>query len=274
MGLFRKELSDYKVMEKYKKSLDDFYIFGETEKYRLYLDKPLNQYIMRQDKQNPKQVVYLGWLRGEKCVFHGRIFYINKWSYTGRSENPLNYIDVETGNAGHLSVLSNKGCWIAMHWHCQDNVNNFTIKDDKIVIEVTRYKADAHNEKEFSYVIYVTYDKGQFKIEHMFPEEYISVELKTKKQQVKVGDVITVNILDPLGGLSPEEFYLYGNDGDNDVRKEQWILKQDLFEPYKQFADENSGELYVVIYYEEGNKKQICVPKEKWEYGRRKYYNS
>ena len=274
MGLFRKELSEYKVMEKYRKSLDDFYVFGETEKYLLYLDTRLNQYIMRQDKQKPKQVVKLGWLRGEKCVFHNRIFYINKLSYTGRSENPLNYIDIETGNAGQLSVLSNKGCWIAGHWHCQDNVNNFAIKDDKIVIEVTRYKADAHNEKEFSYTIYITYDKGQFKIERLLPKADISVEVKTKKQQIKIGDVITVNILDPLGGLSPEEFYLYGSDGGNDVRKEQWILKQELFKLYQQFADENSGELYVVICYEEGNKKQICVPKEKWEDGRRRYYDT
>ncbi len=173
MGLFCKELGDYKVMGKYRKSLDDFYVFGETEKYWLYLDKSFNQYIMRQDKQNYKKVVYLGWLRGEKCVFHGKIFYINRWSYTGCSENPLNYIDVETGNSGHLSVLSNKGCWINMHLHCQDNVNNFTIKDDKIVIEVTRYKADAHNEEEFSYVIYVTYDRGEFKIEYILPKEDI-----------------------------------------------------------------------------------------------------
>lgn len=164
MGLFHKELSDYKVMEKYKKNLDDFYVFGETEKYRLYLDKRLNQYIMRQDKQNPKQVVKLGWLRGEKCVFHDRIFFINKWSYTGRSENPLNYIDVETGNSGTMSVLSNKGCWLAMHWHCQDTVNSLDIKDDKIVIDVTRYKENAHDEKALSYLVYISYEKGKFKV--------------------------------------------------------------------------------------------------------------
>lgn len=171
MGLFRKNLSEYRVMEKYKKRLDDFYIFGETEKYRLFLDKQFNQYILRQEKQNPKNVVTLGWLRGNVCVFHDRIFYINKWSYTGRSENPLNYIDIETGNAGSMSVLSNKGCWIAMHWHCQDNVNSFTIQGDKLVIEVTRYKENAHNEEEFSYSVHIKYADGQFQINYVFPEK-------------------------------------------------------------------------------------------------------
>ncbi len=171
MGLFSKHLSNYKVMERYRGRLNDFYVFGETERYRLYLDKCLNQYIMRQDKQNPKHVVSLGWLRGEKCVFHDTIFYINKWSYTGDSKNPLNYIDVETGKSGSISVLSNKGCWIAMHIHCQDVVDSFTVKEDRIVIEVTRYKEDGHSEKEFSYIIYITYENGKFEINREFPND-------------------------------------------------------------------------------------------------------
>ena len=108
----------------------------------------------------------------------------------------------------------------------------------------------------------------------LLPKENVPVQDKCAKRQVKVGDVITVNILDPLGGLSAEDFFLYGNDGSNDVRKEQWTLKQNLFELYQRFADEENGELYVVIYYEEGKKKQICVPREKWEEGRRTVYNS
>lgn len=171
MGLFKKELRDYKVMEKYRKGLDDFYLFGETEKYNLYLDNGLNQYIMRQEKANPKNVVKLGWLRGLVCVFHDRIFFINKRSYTGRSENPLNYIDIETGNSGTLSVLSNKGCWLAMHWHCQDTVNSLDIKDDKIVLEITRYKEDAHDEKELSYLVYISCEKGKFEIYQKFPHK-------------------------------------------------------------------------------------------------------
>lgn len=66
MGLFSKEIRDYKIMERYRKSLDAFYEFGETEKYRLLMDKKLKQYILRQDKDNPKKVVYLGWMRGNR----------------------------------------------------------------------------------------------------------------------------------------------------------------------------------------------------------------
>ena len=170
MGLFIKEIRDYKILERYRKSLDAFYEFGETEKYRLLMDKKLKQYILRQDKENPKKVVYLGWLRGKYCVFHDKIFYINTISYTGNAENPLNYIDVETGNAGKMSVLSNKGFWLAMHWHCQDVVNEFGIKEDALVLEVTRYKESSHNEKEFTYTAYVTYNNGQFHVDYVFPD--------------------------------------------------------------------------------------------------------
>ena len=97
---------------------------------------------------------------------------------------------------------------------------------------------------------------------------------RNKKQKFNIGDVITVNILDPNGGLSPEELFLYGNNGSNGVRKEQWVLNQGLFDLYQRFADEKSGELYVAIYYEAGEKKQICVSKEKWEYAFRTIYNS
>jgi len=170
MGLFSKEIRDYKIMERYRKSLDAFYEFGETEKYRLLMDKKLKQYILRQDKDNPKKVVYLGWMRGKYCIFHNRIFYINTISYTGIAENPLNYIDVETGNSGKMSVLSNKGFWLAMHWHCQDVVNEFYIKEDALVIDVTRYNENSHNEKEFTYTAYVTYNNGQFHTDYVYPD--------------------------------------------------------------------------------------------------------
>ncbi len=97
---------------------------------------------------------------------------------------------------------------------------------------------------------------------------------KSKKQNFNIGDTITVNILDPLGGLSAEELFLYGNDGSNDVRKEEWVLNQGLFDLYQRFADKKSGELYVITYYEAGERKQTCVSKEKWEYALRAAYNS
>lgn len=188
MGLFSKELRDYKVMEKYKKGLDEFFVFGETDRYRLYLDKRLKQYILRQDKQNPKNVVYLGWLRGEICIFCNNIFYINKVSYTGRIDNPLNYIDIETGNAGSMNVLSNKGCWYAMHWHCQDIVKEINIQQNTLVININRYKEGAHDEKDCTYSIYITYDAGRFNVERIFSET--SVEEQNKQQKI---DNVVVN---------------------------------------------------------------------------------
>lgn len=190
MGLFSKEIRDYKVMEKYKKSLDAFFVFGETERYRLYLDKRLKQYILRQDKQNPKNVVYLGWLRGQTCIFFDKIFYINQISYTGRVDNPLNYIDIETGNAGNMNVLSNKGAWFAMHWHCRDIVQKIYIQQNTLVIDVNRYKEDSHSEKECLYSIHITYDANRFNIERIFTET--SVEEQNKQQ--KNTDVCDKNV--------------------------------------------------------------------------------
>ncbi|MBO5214412.1 MAG: hypothetical protein J6B86_06550 [Clostridia bacterium] len=296
MGLFGpKPLYKYKPLEKYKvdieKENDEFQrtdkyhrlakykLVGETEKYRIYYfkgDNTSSTYLLRQDKHNTKKVVFLGNAKTNMCVFANKVFAIDRINYASRAYHPLYCIDIETCNCGEMDVLSNKGCYIAMHYHCQDCVESIETKDNSVIVQVTRYKEGSHYEEECKYQIVIRNENNEFyyKVNGLLPKENVPAQDKSAKRQVKVGDVITVNILDPLGGLSAEDFLLHGNDGSNDVRKEQWTLKQNLFELYQRFADEETGELYVVIYYEEGKKKQICVPREKWEEGRRTVYNS
>ena len=177
MGLFnKKELKDYKVLEKYKGSLDGFDFIGETEKYLLFLDRENHNYVVRQEKQNPKNVVMLGEVDGEVHVFHNRIYSISYSSYAGETTNPLNCIDIDTGKAGRASPLSTRRCRRANHWFCQDFVKSFTIQDDKMVLEVDRYKEDVHDEMECSYVIYITDDNGRLKINRVFPDDYVEPE--------------------------------------------------------------------------------------------------
>lgn len=75
--------------------------------------------------------------RSEVCIFCDNIFYINKVSYTGRIDNPLNYI--ETGTAGSVNVLSDKGCWYAMHWHCQDIVIKLNVQQEILVMKKKKH---------------------------------------------------------------------------------------------------------------------------------------
>ena len=286
MGLFgKKPLYKYKPLEKYKVDIEKeneefrktdpyhrmvkYEVVGETSKYTIYCfkaDATSEKYLLRQEKCKAKNVVFLGRAKTNMCIFNNKVFAINRINYTSRTYHPLYCIDIETGICREIEVLSNKACYIAMHYHCQDCVEQLMVNNEVLIMQVTRYKESSHCEEECKYQVLLQYRGDTLLKEYRF-------EKKDKKQSINVGDTVTVNILDPLGGLSPEEFFLFGNDDGNCARKEQWVVKQETLDVYKRFVDENTGELYVVIYYENENKKQICVPKEKWEEGRRTYYN-
>ena len=168
MGIFgNKEIYKYHILEKYNKGIDNCTLVGETDAYRIYTLKHQtlsNTYFLRQDKRNPKKVVYLGAAYTHIGVFHNKIFSINRMSLTGRSKHPLFCTDVETGERTELHVLSEKQCHVAvpgrLHFYCQDMVEEILVADDTLIIKVTRYKEDANYETERTYQIHIRYDGG------------------------------------------------------------------------------------------------------------------
>lgn len=179
MGLFgNKPIYKYRVLDKYKVDIDkeneelrqanqnERYIYvGETDVYRIYYFRgeiASNTYLLRQEKAQPKKVVYLGEAKDKMCICGNKLYIINRINYTSRTHHPLYCIDIDTGEKTELTVLSDKGCYIALHWHCQDCVEAISTVGNSVVLDVTRYKENSHYEEECKYRISVQYKDGQF----------------------------------------------------------------------------------------------------------------
>lgn len=173
MGLFgQKPIYKYKTLERFRIStfeLEKFKIIGETFEFKFYLyttDSLSNKYILRQEKNNPKNVVYFGEAKGNMSIYHNKLFCINRINHNSRTNHPLYCIDIYTGIYTELNVLSNKGCYIAMHWHCQDCVESMSVINNSLILEVTRYKEESHYEEEMKYKILITGEGNLFTKEY------------------------------------------------------------------------------------------------------------
>ena len=172
MGIFgNKEIYKHKILEKYKNGVDGCLYVGETDRYRIYTLKHqtlTNTYFLRQDKSNPKKVVYLGAAHKHIGVFQNKIFSIDRMSLTGRSKHPLFCTDVETGERTEMHVLSDKQCQISvpgrLHFYCQDMVESISVAEDTLKVEVTRYKEGANYEKECTYHIQIRHNGNTFSV--------------------------------------------------------------------------------------------------------------
>lgn len=168
MGLFgSKPIYKCRILEKYKIDIEkeNCDLVGETAQYRVYCfkaDSTSSTYLLRQEKLNPKKVVYLGQAKNKMCVCGNKVYAINRINYTSRTTHPLYCIDIETGESRELPVLSDKGCYIAMHWHCQDCVESIALEDGAVVMDVTRYKENSHYEEELKYRVYIRYENGKY----------------------------------------------------------------------------------------------------------------
>lgn len=176
MGIFRdKEIYKYSILEKYKKGVNDCTLVGETENYRIYTLKHQtlsDTYFLRQEKRNPKNVVYLGPAHKHIGVFKNKIFSINRISLTGRAQHPLFCTDVETGERKEMHLLSDKQCIISvpgrLNFYCQDMVESISVVDNSVSIKVTRYKEGVNYEEEATYQIFIRHDGNTFSVEKKF----------------------------------------------------------------------------------------------------------
>ena len=172
MGLFgSKPIYKCRILEKYKvdPEKEQCGLVGETVQYRIYRFKEdgiSSTYLLRQEKSNPKKVVYLGQAKENMCICGNKLFAIDRINYTSRTNHPVYCIDVDTGESIELPVLSDKGCYFAMHWHCQDCVESISLRDDTIILAVTRYREKSHGEEELRYRAHIRYENGRFSKEY------------------------------------------------------------------------------------------------------------
>ena len=202
MGLFaKKEMYKYKPLERVRINIDavnaaflaanpklnsydvkEYCEFvGETNNYRIYIYQRkvsgFGGYFLRQDKASPKKVAYLGSARKHSCVFHDKLFTIDSFSATQRTNHPLICKDINTGVQTEMQILSDKGfrehIGNSMHLYCQDVVHSLDVLNDVMTLEVHRYPADSVVIKETFieeciYKIHIKYTDGKFTVEREF----------------------------------------------------------------------------------------------------------
>lgn len=181
MALFgNKPIYKYHILERYRNSIDECSIVGETSTYRILTLKHgySSTYFLRQDKKNPKKVVYLGPAHNKICVYRDTIISINRMSTTNSASHPFFFTDIATGERKSIKFLSDKTCRITVsdattirsHIYCQDMVESIKIEDEAAVAEVTRYEEDTYLE-EFTYHIRIGHNGTNFTREYIYPQK-------------------------------------------------------------------------------------------------------
>ena len=181
MALFgNKPIYQYRILERYRKSIDDCTLVGETSAYRILTIKHgySSTYFLRQDKKNPAKVVYLGPAHNKICVYHDTIISINRISNMNSADHPFFFTDIATGERKSFKLLSDKTCRITVedgnmlrsHFHCQDMVESIKIEDGCAVVEVTRYFEDTYV-PEFTYHIRIGHNGNAFTRAYVYPQK-------------------------------------------------------------------------------------------------------
>ena len=93
-------------------------------------------------------------------------------------------------------------------------------------------------------------------------------------------EMVKVNVLDPMGGLSiknfddPSEFLDALGEPRSDVQTEYWRIGERVTqEQYDNFLDPETQELYALTTYEDGQARTFVVQKSVWDETREKMRN-
>lgn len=206
MGFLNKEPYECKILEAYKIDIEktnSIYkvnnsreepelltkreyceLIAESNKYNFYSYRTYSDgsggYVLRQDKQNPMNVVYFGDCKMHNCVFHGYLFQVNHSGEIGRFG--ITGRNIQTGEITRFSWLSDKGNAYVIRgygrFYCQDSVNKVFIKDGKLIFKITRKKSNyspkgsSKNDKydiDTDYDLVVSYAEGKLKATAVYP---------------------------------------------------------------------------------------------------------
>lgn len=222
MALFKKkEVHKYKVMERYRIDISktnrlynegkskegswgrrEFcHVIAEGQKYIFYgyrtFEDGSGGYVLRQEKDNPRKIVFFGDCRLFNCVFHDYLFQVNREGEIGRFGITARH--VASGNQIRYNWLSERANYIAINgygrFYSQDTVEDVYVKDGKLVFRVSRKKSnDPHHKYEQSdcydidvkYDLIVEYVSGEFKATAIFPS---CKEIATNDAATNISDL-------------------------------------------------------------------------------------
>ena len=184
-----KNLSDHRLMERYRGDIDGCSIVGETSEYTIYIknDSIFSEgHFLRQEKSNPKKVVYLGEAHFNRVVLNNLIFSINHSGIRNSNINPLFITDINTGERSVLNILSDKtyreyvkGKCAKIYSICQDKVSRIRIENDSVVLDISRYNEgvtvdilneDMNSYLKFKYCIYIKQSETGYLISKNYPK--------------------------------------------------------------------------------------------------------
>jgi hypothetical protein len=153
--LFSKKIRDCKVLDKYKIDIDNLIsnndksikLIAENDKYCFYdFDDPSNHYILRQNKQNRKEVVSFGWFRFYDmfCIWDKFLIMAQSGKTEKNVWDGFIFIDTETGERRDIGLRSEYGNMIFINgygrYYNQDTIKKMYSKDDVLIIEFHREK--------------------------------------------------------------------------------------------------------------------------------------
>lgn len=93
---------------------------------------------------------------------------------------------------------------------------------------------------------------------------------------------VRVHILDPMGGVNiseiddPDDLFQMIELGKNKrYRVEQWIIGRDLtVEQANKWKDPKTGDIYMIVAYQDGKASSFAVSKSIWDQGKEKLDNA
>lgn len=163
------------VVEKIGESLNyNFYKFREKDATLSYF------YILRQDKKNPKKVVYFGNYEDINCIYNEHLFLTRKSGELNRFDHFI-CLNVETGEKttyrwkspfGYMEVINGYG-----RFYNQDSIEKIYVENNKMIMEVKRTKTPDKEAQEYEYNIdmnyklTVEYINGEFVATYSYEQE-------------------------------------------------------------------------------------------------------
>jgi len=166
----KKAIYKYNILEKYKIDINDadadtLEKMCENDNYNFYKFREKNAtlsnlYILRQDKQNPKKVVFFGNYEEHSCIYKGHLFLAKSTGELNRFDH-ITCINVENGNIRNYRWKSKYGIMNIINgygrFYNQDKITNVYVKDDILVFDINRTKTNDKEAQDYEYNVDMDY---------------------------------------------------------------------------------------------------------------------
>ncbi len=189
--IFKKPIYDYKMLDKFKINIDKcqkkkeicLEKMCESNNYIFYKYQEKNEwyypaYILRQSKENKKNVVFFGNFLPFYCIYKGHLFLAEESGELFKGRDLITCINVENGNVTRYKWKSEYGIVRNINGYgrvyCQDSIKKVYVSNDTLIIEITREKTNDESANDYKYnysmdyVLSIKYNNGFFEPNYSF----------------------------------------------------------------------------------------------------------